>query len=298
MNIENDSKWLFKYMPFNLNAVKILANNELWFGKPDTQNDPNEAEFILKYGDIDKRINDFKIIIQDELDSIISSTDSGKISPNGFERIEFEKKLKKVIRDYLGICSMSVKYDDILMWAHYADNNEGICIVFDKDILTKYLKGDAYEVTYSKNITHANFIKSGNTGHIISDKIFFLDKLENWRYESEFRFVRRYNDRIPQADINRLESFPEEAIVGVLLGESFPKENFKTLINLVYARNPDKKFHFWKCIKNLYKQSMDISEITDEHVNIYLSQRDYPFQYILNDTKNSWENRKPAPNKS
>lgn len=291
MNIENDSKWLFKYMPFNLNAVKTLANNELWFGKPDTQNDPNEAEFILKYSDIDKRINNFKIIIQDELDSIISITDSGKTSPTGFERIEFEKKLKKVIRDYLGICSMSVKYNDILMWSHYSDNNEGICIVFDKDILTSYLKGDASEVTYSESITNANFIKSGNTGQIISDKIFFFDKLENWRYESEFRFVRRYNDRIPQADISRIESFPEEAIVGVILGENFPKENFKTLINLVYARNPDKKFYFWKCIKNLYKQSMDISEITDKHVNIYLSQRNHPFEYILHNTKNSWKNK-------
>ena len=95
MKLENDSKWLFKYMPFNFNAVKLLINNELWFGKPDTQNDPYEAEFIIKYNEEVSNFNKFEIIIQDELDAIIKTTDSGKISPTGFERVEFETTIKK-----------------------------------------------------------------------------------------------------------------------------------------------------------------------------------------------------------
>lgn len=286
MKLKNDSKWLFKYMSFNLNTVKLLTNNELWFGEPDTQNDSNEAEFILKYSEKVDGILDFRIIIQDELDYLIKKTDSGKKSPTGFERLEFEKQLKKVIRDYLGICSMSVKRDDILMWAHYADNNEGICIVFDKEILTNSLGMDANKVSYSSSITNANFIRTGNTGQVISDRIFYMDKLDNWIDEGEFRFVKRCNDRIPQDKVDRLESFPEGAIVGIILGENFPKENFKTLINLAYLRNPKREFYFWKCAKNLYKQSMDIVQITDEHVDFDLSQNDNPFEHILYYAKN------------
>ena len=90
---------------------------------------------------------------------------------------------------------------------------------------------------------------------------------------------------MPQNRINRLKPFPENAIVGIILGEKFPKENFKTLINLVYSRNTEKEFHFWKCIKNLYKKSMNISLITG-HSSIYSNQHDYIFQDILDETKN------------
>ncbi len=214
-------------MPFNLNAVKLLTNNELWFGKPDTQNDPNEAEFILKYNEEVEGFLDFRIIINEELDSLANQTDSGKKSPTGFERLEFEKELKKIVRGYLGICSMSVKCDGILMWAHYADNNEGICVVFDKEILNSTLKLDfKKKVTYSSDISKATFVKNGNVGQLISDRLFYMDKLENWNNEEEYRFVTRYNDRTPQDDLDRLESFPEDAIVGIILGENFPKEDF------------------------------------------------------------------------
>lgn len=281
MYLENDTKWLFKYMPFKLNAVKLITNNELWFAKPDTQNDPNEAEFILNYTEkIDGGFN-FRISIQEELDTLATETDCGKKSTAVFEVMKFEKELKKVVRDYLGICSMSVKYDDILMWAHYADNNEGICVVFDKEILTKSLGMESGKVTYSSTISNSNFIRSGNLGQLISDRLFYMDKLVNWKDEEEFRFIKRFNYRIPQNDLNRLKPFPANALVGVILGEKFQKENFKTLINLAFLRDPKKEFHFWKCSKNLYKNSMGINHISDEYVNNYSSQNDYPFEYIL-----------------
>jgi hypothetical protein len=72
MNVENDSKWLFKYMPFNFNAVKLLTNNEQWFGKPDTQNDPNEAEFILNAPERIVGFLELRIGIQEELEYLIS----------------------------------------------------------------------------------------------------------------------------------------------------------------------------------------------------------------------------------
>jgi hypothetical protein len=287
MNMENDSKWLFKYMPFNFNAVKLLTNNELWFGKPDTQNDPNEAEFILRTLEKIIGIHEFRIAIQDELEYLISRKESDNQYLNGFENLEFENNLKKIVRDYLGICSMSTICNDILMWAHYADNNKGICLVFDKDILTNSLTMHSDKVSYSSSITNANFFKTGKTGQLILDRIFYMEKLDNWKYESEFRFVIRYNDRIAQDNVDRLESFPENAIIGIILGENFPKENFKTLINLVYLRNSKREFYFWKSAKNLYKQSMDIIEISDKNVSIYLSQNHFPFQHILYQTKNN-----------
>ncbi|PCH67924.1 MAG: hypothetical protein COC06_10520 [Bacteroidales bacterium] len=259
MYIENNSKWLFKYMPFNLNTVKLLINSELWFGKPDIQNDPNEAEFILNYGKTVQEKSRYQFHIDEDFKSIIKETYSGKNYPTGYERIKFEKQLKERTKEYLGICSMSIKLDDILMWSHYADCNKGICLVFNKEVLTEKLFGDKAMVDYSNTIANANFSINGNFGELIYDTEFYFTKLDNWAYEKEFRFIRRFQELIPQKDINRTVSFPEDALIGVILGEKFPKEDFKTLMNLVYAKNPNRTFHFWRCLKNLYKQSMDIT---------------------------------------
>lgn len=285
LSLEDNQKWLFKYAPFNINTLKILLNNELWFGKPDIQNDPNEAEFIVTYDNKNYDCLDFKILIQENLEYQIKSTDSGRKNPTGVERVEFEKELKNVIRDYLGICSMSTKCDDILMWAHYADNNEGVCLVFDKEILTRSIKVDSDIVTYLPTIAKAKFVKEGKIGHLISDRVFYMTKLKNWEGESEFRFVRRYNDRIPQSNTNRLESFPKEAIVGVILGERFKYENFKTIINLAYLKNYQKTFYFWRSAKNLNKKTMDIIPITDKYVNFHTPLKGYEFEHILYETK-------------
>jgi len=251
------------------------------------QNDPNEAEFILTYDDKDYNYLDFKIIIQDNLEYQIKNTDSGRKNPTGFEREEFEEELKKIVRDYLGICSMSTICDDILMWAHYAGNNEGICLVFDKEILTKSIKANSDKVTYSPTITKAKFIKEGNIGHLVSDKEFYMDKLENWKNESEYRFIRRYNDRIPQniLEKDRLEHFHKDAIVGVIVGEKFKLENFKTLVNISLLRNSNKAFYFWRSSKNLHKKTMDIIPITDKYVSIYLPYKGHELEHILDDTK-------------
>jgi hypothetical protein len=283
--LKNNTKWLFKYAPFNLNTIKILLNNELWFGKPDMQNDPNEAEFILTYNDKDYNCLDFKIKIQENLNNLIKNTDSGRKNPTGFERKEFEEELKKVVRDYLGICSMSTVCDDIQMWAHYADNNEGICLVFDKKNLINSIRAYKDKVTYSPTIAKAKFVKEGNTGHLITDKEFYMDKLKNWKDESEYRFIRRYNDRIPQNSINRLESFREKAIVGIILGERFKHENFKTIINLALLKNFQKTFYFWRSAKNLNKNTMDIIPITDKYVNFHTPLKGYEFEHILYETK-------------
>jgi len=37
----------------------------------------------------------------------------------------------------IGIFSLSKKYDDELLWAHYANSHKGFCIEYDLEILLK-----------------------------------------------------------------------------------------------------------------------------------------------------------------
>src|SRR4051794_33527585 len=40
--------FIYKYVPFSLNTLKMLIKGELWFGFPLNLNDPFEGEFIIE----------------------------------------------------------------------------------------------------------------------------------------------------------------------------------------------------------------------------------------------------------
>jgi len=266
MELKNNSECIFKYMPLNLNAIKLFVNNELWFGKPDIQNDPNEAEFILDYENNIEISYELQFKLTKELKEVILETDSGKNNTTGFEREEFEKCLKEDVRNSIGICSMSEKCDDILMWSHYADSNRGICIVFNKEKLVKSLcVSHARNVDYSEKLAYAKFSNDGEYGVLVSNDLFSAQKFNNWHYENEFRFISRYNNLIKQERLDRLHSFQADCIAGVIIGEKFSENDFETLANLLLNRDDYQNITFWQCEKNIYERKMRIYPIRDSY---------------------------------
>ena len=128
------------------------------------------------------------------------------------------------------------------MWAQYADNHRGVCLVFDKDEFRKdfgKLRNDDIEIFHDQKITYTNNLSDldENMTHVSNnDKIdgsfehFYLDekrrkylfqKCEDYRDENEYRFVL--------AD-KKLKSPNEEKYVeyttslkAIILGPRFPK---------------------------------------------------------------------------
>lgn len=266
MELKNKSDWLFKYTSFNLNAIKIFVNNKLWFGQPDIQNDLYELEFILTFEKKIKTNFELQFILNEELKNAIKKNNSGFKLSNGFERKEFELSLKKNVRDYIGICSMSEIFDDILMWSHYANSNKGICIVFKKNKLIKNLSVSLSEkVKYTDKMPQAKFKSDNENGYLLTDKDFFINKLDNWSDEEEFRFIKLFNPRIEQKDLIRLKYFPPNCIEGVIIGAKFSENDFETLSNLLLRQNNYLDIKFWKCEKNIYDKKMRIYQIKDFH---------------------------------
>lgn len=106
---------LFKYRKFDKNNLKLLLNRELWFAKPDTLNDPFEANSSFS----------------NVLDAV------WKHYPLPLDmRIKYERYLKQSLQQ-VGICSFSKARKNQLMWSHYADEHKGICIGFKEEYLKK-----------------------------------------------------------------------------------------------------------------------------------------------------------------
>ena len=97
------------------------------------------------------------------------------------------------VRASIGSISFSANYNNLLMWAHYADNHRGLCVEYDYNSeffhgrysCGSYEKvGKIHKVEYSKErpvyITH---------DELVSRTDYWFHKSWEWRYEEEYRIL-------------------------------------------------------------------------------------------------------------
>ncbi len=149
MDINNEKK-IYKFMFINDFSRNVLRSNKFYFGDWKNMNDPMEGYFTY---DPDE-------IIQHNLDDL------------------------KDKKNTYGICCFSNTYNQILMWSHYADNHQGICIEIEIDKkLCRNNKIDIQEIKYVKNIE--NIV--GNNVELLDAKGLLSKKIDIWKYEKEIR---------------------------------------------------------------------------------------------------------------
>ena len=115
-----------------------------------------------------------------------------------------------------GVLSFSTNYDNLIMWAHYADSYKGCVLKF--------------KVKNNKHIKKVQYIENQSELSHLAEKE--LIKSVNWSYENEYRFVTdRGGDYVLLDDIGlkidgvifgpRVEQFVEEQILTPLKAKEF-----------------------------------------------------------------------------
>lgn len=137
----------------------------------------------------------------------------------------------------IGVLSLSQKRDDILMWAHYAQNNKGFVIEFDANnkffnqpIDVHGLSGCLHRVVYSGD--------RPNRGSMLdmSPRDIFLLKSEKWKDEEEWRMLQPLENgkRLEKDGIAILDDegqpiylfpLPPSCITGVIFGSRMSQDN-------------------------------------------------------------------------
>lgn len=117
------------------------------------------------------------------------------------------------------------------MWAQYADNNEGCCIVLNKKKIDSSINElresngiNFYDkkIMYKNDIPKIDFSLDANIPRFINDNLdyFLFTKFIDWQNEHEHRYVAYINSKLPNQDcflpINN-------AIEGVYFGHKFPQ---------------------------------------------------------------------------
>ena len=122
----------------------IIENRELWLCNTQFMNDKSEMSHYIKC-----------------VEDAVLATDN--IAKEAQERIEkvFKDQLNKIDAHLTYCLSMSQKLDDAAQWERYADNGQGVCIIFDKSKLKQvcsdiaslqkvYYTEDAYESKHTE----------------------------------------------------------------------------------------------------------------------------------------------------
>ncbi|WP_169446357.1 DUF2971 domain-containing protein [Leucothrix mucor] len=149
---------LYRYRSANINTFSEILNRCAWHSRLDKLNDPFEGIYVNRSNLTD-------------IDNLI---------------------------EQLKVCCFSTDHENLLLWAHYSDNHEGVCLEYD--LTDDEFRGQFFKVKYSNHQPVLNDIKYFPKGHPsegflhinINDKSasVFLTKSLDWEYEQEWRKFR------------------------------------------------------------------------------------------------------------
>lgn len=238
---------------------RALTNTELYLSAPSDFNDPfdykitknhhslNSPERIEKY--IEKGINDNLEYLRAEKRGI----EGEKIQlRKRFQNLDqYQREHEEINNEntdkYLGVLSLSGRWDSILMWSHYGDFHRGYCIGFDEEKLRNSgFFGTGGNVSYTSELPFIDPIEEEDIVKTSFYKTHY--KAKDWEYEEEYRLTKLFYDK-PYEEPNRLVQIPEEYIREVIIGLKISDEH-KSEITLECKK---RKIDIYQAIKEPYE---------------------------------------------
>lgn len=196
---------IFKYFRWNEYAKRLLRNGELFFSSPKATNDPYEYQADVVFNGA-KVVEKIKALPDEIREPLIAKC---KASKDHTQPI-FDAHKEEIFK--YGICSFTHSYNSQLMWAHYAEQHQGICIGFETDLL-KTDNVEFRDINY-RLVPPVVHIGGNEEEHIQQ----VYSKYIEWSYEKEIRAIRKFNEVLPIDDNRRKWMINKDAIHYVLLG--------------------------------------------------------------------------------
>lgn len=246
---KNPKRYLYHYTTIDTALNYILKSNTLKVSRMTNTNDPKESKsWLFEIGsnenaDLDK-YNMWEL--SEKVDSLIkSSTFLLCFSKDLILSGDHIKDLPKR------------GYGHSRMWAQYAKNHTGVCLVFDNDQLSNAFHDSFKNFSYyAQNINYIDrFIgERDDSSYIINvdylekmgleeyafvhaeafkNRLFF-EKLEDWKNENEYRWILFGEEGMDEP----LFSF-NRALKGIVFGASCNENDIQSVVNLTHEMSLD-----------------------------------------------------------
>lgn len=250
---------LYKYMS-EKRIKDILIGNKIRFTQPIFFNDPFEIKLAMKGFSENKELsevfdNSFNDTIKKEYENLDVKIKS-KIDFSTFlslsnmkkenckkifiekmnseeNHLIFKNKFDEYINKIIGILSLTKKNDNLLMWAHYANEHKGFVVEFDrKNKFFESKEKDNFiykgiqKVTYS-SVREYNFLVDNSWDEIL------LTKSKEWEYENEYRIIRRLLESDERKGNVFLFKFSKNLIKSIYCGCNMEDGNKQEIIKII-----------------------------------------------------------------
>lgn len=237
---------------------KVLRNSALFFSSPTKFNDPFDLKVYLPYlrtKDADRKILEWIIW---ECDRIDTQGDfkarewlySGILENLSWHNNQVMEKTIETLRKNTGVCCFTTERDDILMWSHYADSHQGICIGFDFS-RDKCRYVEPREVIYTEDYPVAESFSNSFFDNFYQG---LFTKSLLWKYESEYRAIQ------PVANV--CLPYSKECVVEIIIGCQVPLR-IKTQIREIINDNFDHAVKLYQCRVDDQKYRLILDNIFD-----------------------------------
>jgi hypothetical protein len=203
---------LYKYRAFNANTLRLLSQAEIYYANPAHFNDPMDCRPVIEVDTDLKTLEKvcYRLLVlsrgKDAANACIQnhrymSTEYGDYKTDPDAARSYTEDLRREISEFVdaemrkhGVLSLAKRWNCPLMWSHYADEHRGLCIEYDtKDNQCEGLRCVNYDVSGSikvSDILRWKIEKSKEADRSIREA-FFYAKARDWRYEREWRDVRK-----------------------------------------------------------------------------------------------------------
>lgn len=205
------AKKLYKYCSINANALRTILRAQVYHSPPVQFNDPLDCnpslELDLKAHEMERLVRTMLSErgiadgdIQTEIDRIAYFATDPELADNGplydeayaYQLGEEVKNLLRRDLGFQGVLALSEKWDEPLMWSHYAAQHQGICIEYETSgFEVKRLKPVDYNAPRSIR-AHDLFLWKCEADARAEERVFntyFYAKAPQWAYEKEWRDI-------------------------------------------------------------------------------------------------------------
>ena len=252
---------LFRYCkyfaPDNVEWTKrIFVDNEIYFAAPIDFNDPFDSKIRHFYPDSEAEREAFlkewahysfpncphEILDHQVRDKVREGKDISDME-------QLCDHLTCYMQKQSAVFCMTETNDNILMWAHYADQHTGFCLEFSTD---NPLFSRARQVIYTRYLPKQSVIEFF-TAKERPLPLYLVTKAEDWAHEKEWRLGDPGSGLGPQ-------EYPSEALTGVILGCRMDEKNRKQIQDWCQEReHPPKLF---EAKENKTEYGLDIIPIS------------------------------------
>lgn len=220
-----EPKHLCKYYSLSNFSIDAVLNHYFYATHPKDLNDKHDCSaYLIDYSNCNlstfiKKIHEAEKTLYNRIES---TEEIIKKYFHSSEKWRLERRLAELnaacLFSLFGIISLTSVDDNVLMWAHYAQNN-GFLIKIDPSLMRNDNLYGAFPINYSSKL---HTIESDSSVPILNVLYQSNIKSDIWSYENEWRYLYfNPNEREHISKSNRKMLYDKTALVEFVLGFNF-----------------------------------------------------------------------------